>query len=415
VSGHTTPIDRRSVLCLTYPAFGHVLPVLPVIAELARREHQVTVTAGDRFVERLRGAGADPVVYRTALTDDPPPESVTADEMARRTLHHVEETLAVADVVEEAAAAHGTPDVVVHDTTLWAPARVLAHRWGAGLVQVVPTLASNEHFSITERLGRIAPPVDPAHPAIVRVGERLGEFALAHGVAEADVPGVLGGEGGTTLVTVPRAFQVCGETFGDDHVFVGPCADPAVPDEAPEWAPSGTGPVALISLGTTVNDRPELFLRIARAFAGTDWQVVMTVGGRVDPDALGPLPANVEVHRWLPHAAVLRHAEVFVCQGGMGSVQESLQLGVPMVVVAHHHEQQANSERIAELGLGVPLDHATLTAESVRAAVDRIVTDPGFASRVAAMGAEIRAAGGAPAAADAIEAASGVTSSAGVP
>jgi MGT family glycosyltransferase len=389
-----------SVLCLTYPAYGHALPVLPIVAELARRGHRVTVTTGDGFTDRFAAAGADPVAYRTPLTDDPPPERATADELARRTLDHVAETIAVAGVVREAARGR-RPDVVVHDTTLWAPARVLAHHWGAGLVQVVPTFASNEHFSLTERLGRIAPPVDPAHPAIARAGAELQRFATGHGVPVDRVPAVLGGAGGTTVVTIPRSFQVRADTFGDDHVFVGPCADPD--DGAGAWSPPGPGPVALLSLGTTVNDRPELFTRIARAFAGTPWRAVLTVGGRVDPAALGPLPDNVEVHRWLPHAAVLRHAAVFVCQGGMGSVQESLQHGVPMVVVAHHHEQQANAERIAELGLGVPLDRATLTADAVLAAVERVVGDPEHARRAAALAAEGRAAGGAPRAADTVE------------
>jgi MGT family glycosyltransferase len=214
---------------------------------------------------------------------------------------------------------------------------------------------------------------------------------------------VISGHGHLHLVTVARSFQCFGQTFGDDHVFVGPCLDPPGEGDRAGWRPGpGGGPVALISLGTTVNERPELFRRCAEAFGGTDWQVVMTVGGRLDPASLGPLPRNVEVQRWLPHAEVLRHARVFVCQGGMGSVQESLAHAVPMVVVAQHHEQRANAERIAELGLGHQLATESLTAEMVRDAVLRVATDPEIARRTRAMHDDIQAAGGAARAARAI-------------
>lgn len=384
---------RPHVLAVLYPAFGHVLPMLPILAELVRRGCRVTATTGPAFADRVRATGAEAVTYTTSLTDAAPPESITADELAWRTLRYLEEMLAAAPVIESC----GRPDAVLYDTTLWAPPRVMAEAWGCPAVQVVPTFASSEEFSVAERLGRIAPPLDPAHPALTRFGELLYEYALAHDVPVEHIGGVLSGQRHLNLVTIPRAFQYFGETFGDDHVFVGPCLEQPVEDRHDVgWHPApGGGPVALISLGTTVNEQPELFRRCAEAFAGTDWQVVMTVGGRLDPASLGPLPGNVDVRRWLPHAEVLRHAGVFVCQGGMGSVQESLAYAVPMVVVPRHHEQEANAERIAQLGLGHHLAARSLTAELVRDAVLQVAGDPEIARRTRAMHDEIRAAGGA--------------------
>jgi len=392
------PEPGPHVLAVLYPAFGHVLPMLPILAELVRRGCRVTATTGAKFADRVRATGAEAVTYTTALSDSAPPDSLTSDELARATLRYLEEMLAVSPVIESCS----RPDALLYDTTVWAPPRVLAIRWECPALQVVPTFASNEYFSVAERLGRVAPPMDPGHPALARFGQLLAEYGGEHKVPMERAGEVMSGRGQTTIVTIPRAFQFFAETFGDDHVFVGPCLDRSDASTA-GWRPvPGGGPVALISLGTTVNEQPDLFRRCAEAFGGTDWQVVMTVGGRLDPATLGPLPRNVEVHQWLPHAEVLRHASVFVCQGGMGSVQESLYYAVPMVVVPHHHEQQANAERIAELSLGDVLARESLTPDLVRDAVARVAGDGDIAVRTRAMRDHIHAAGGASRAAEAI-------------
>ena len=115
------------------------------------------------------------------------------------------------------------PDAVVFDTTLWAPSRVLAARWDRPAVQIIPTFASNEHFSVAEKLAELSTPIDPAHPALVAVrrAARRARGRRRHPAAEAGA--VYSGEGELNVVTIPREFQVHGETFGDDHVFVGPC------------------------------------------------------------------------------------------------------------------------------------------------------------------------------------------------
>jgi MGT family glycosyltransferase len=287
------------------------------------------------------------------------------------------------------------PDAVVFDTTLWAPSRVLAAKWRRPAIQVIPTMASNEHFSVAEKLAELSTPLDPGHPALVRYGERLVEHAAAYGVA----PEAFGGTGELNIVTIPREFQVFGETFGDDHLFVGPCLG----EESGQWTPPADGrPVALVSLGTTVNEQPGFFRHCVRAFAGSGWRVVLSLGDRVRPADLGTLPPDIEAHAWIPHGAVLRHAAVFVCQGGMGSVQEALHHGVPMVVIPHHPEQRANADRIAELGLGRTLHRHTVSADHVRAAVTAVDADTALRARVLGMRDHLRASGGAARAAGAI-------------
>ena len=119
---------------------------------------------------------------------------------------------------------------------------------------------------------------------------------------------------------------------------------------------------------------------------------------------LGAIPANVDVRAWFPQPAVLRHAAAFVSHAGMGSTMEALYYGVPLVCVPQMVEQEVNAARVAELGLGVRLDPEGLTADDLRAAVDAVTGDDAMRAALDRMREAVHKAGGAVAAADAIEA-----------
>jgi UDP:flavonoid glycosyltransferase YjiC (YdhE family) len=74
-----------------------------------------------------------------------------------------------------------------------------------------------------------------------------------------------------------------------------------------------------------------------------------------------------------------------------------------MVVVPNTVEQSINAARIEQLQCGVYLDHAQLTVETLRAAVDRVLTDPAASSGLGRLRESFEEAGGAPLAADVIQ------------
>ncbi|MGW4526682.1 macrolide family glycosyltransferase [Amycolatopsis sp. NPDC004378] len=386
---------------LPYPAYGHMTPVLPVVAELVRRGHRVTCFTSGEFAERVVATGAHAVPYGCDLSTAQP-DITDADEAARAPLHLLEDTMGVLPAVERAFE-RSTPDLLVYDTTLWAPGRLLARKGKLPAVQLSATVASNEHFSLTQENQTYGEAVDPAHPAIAKFVTRLGEYLADHGLGALTLEEFFTGGDEFTVVFVPRAFQPAGETFDDRFAFVGPSV--GAPSEAARWQPPGDGrPVVLITLGTTVNDRPEFFRTCAEAFADQPWQVVLTLGNRVDPAALGPLPSTVEAHRWVSHADVLPHCSVFLCQGGMGSLMESLYFGVPAIVVPHHPEQHINARQVRRIGLGAVLDKDTATPERIRDTVLAVAGDDAVRRRVRVMQREVHAAGGAARAAAEIEA-----------
>jgi MGT family glycosyltransferase len=199
----------------------------------------------------------------------------------------------------------------------------------------------------------------------------------------------------TSLVFIPREFQMSGETFDERFHFIGPSLSSR--QTAEEWSPRSQAPVLLISLGTVFNDRPEFYRTCIEAFGDSDWQVVMAVGA-LDQESLGPIPANVEVHAHVPQVAVLRHTEVFLSHAGMNSTMESLHHGVPFVAVPQIPEQRAIARRAEELQVG-----RTLTEPTVQALRDAVQDVRSYRPRAAALSEIVRGAGGASKGADVLE------------
>ncbi|MEU6112432.1 macrolide family glycosyltransferase [Streptomyces albidoflavus] len=393
---------KRHIAFFNVPGLGHLTPTLPVVEELVRRGHRVSYPVARQYAGLVAGAGARALPYTSPLPDEAPAPVVDGEVLAGVPLKYLREGMLALECGERALAAD-RPDLIVYDTTMFAAGRVLARKWGLPAVRTFPTLAANEHFSLDRLVPEELVPVDPRHPALAEFFTTLVGLFARHGMAQVDVGRFLAETEETNIVFLPREIQIKGETFDDRFVFTGPC----IGDRSfeTEWkVPDDGNPLVLISLGTSVHTGPAFFRGCARAFAGAPWNVVMTLGGRVDPASMGPLPPNVTAHPWVPHPAVLRHAAAFVTQGGMGSAMEALYCGTPMVVVPSTPEQEVNARRLAELGVARRHAPAAATGEALREAVLALAADPATAARVRRMSDVVRGAGGATRAADAVEA-----------
>ncbi|GAB3456873.1 glycosyltransferase [Streptomonospora sediminis] len=387
--------SRHVVLC-TLPGYGHVTPLLDIVAELRARGHRVTVATGAEFTARLAAAGAATVAYGPTDSGD------SGSHATARAVSGFTGFLTALAPVRELLATD-PPDLLGFDSTMWVAGRVLAAAHSCPVVQLSPCFVSNEHFSLAARVAERVRGTgeDACQDASEDTGGPGGDggagalrSALAAAGLRGDPADLLSDAGDHKLVFMPKEFQYRGDTFDQRHTFVGPCLGPV--RTRGDWAPPGNGdPVLLISLGTSLfNDQPDFFRSCAAAFADLPWNVVMTLGNGTDPAQLGPLPANVRAHRWLPHPLVLAAARASVCPAGMGSIMESLACDTPLVVVPQHGEQAVNADRVAELGLGTRLGRGEIRAEAVRDSVLKVAADPDIADRVHGMSRSCHRAGG---------------------
>ena len=107
-----------------------------------------------------------------------------------------------------------------------------------------------------------------------------------------------------------------------------------------------------VSFGSEIRS-PELFRSTAHALADIPKRVLMTIGRHVDPDALGPLPANVRVERWVDQGEVMPHAAAMVGHGGSGGTLAALAAGVPIAFLPQFVDGPANAARVEALGAGI--------------------------------------------------------------
>ncbi|PPK71306.1 glycosyltransferase [Actinokineospora auranticolor] len=364
------------VLFLPLPAYGHVMPTLAVVAELVARGHRVTFATTAEFAPAVVAAGAEPLLYESELAGKAQPERFTTDYVSREPLRCITENIVTTRLFDKSLPE--PPDVYVYDVSTFPAGRALAQKHGARAIQLFPVFASNERFVFGHlQAAELDEPISAEHPAIVDFLAKVAEFIDEHGLG-VSVERFLTPCDATNLVFMPREFQINAADFDARHTFVGPCLNPS---SDVSWEPPADGrPVVLISLGTTFNRNPEFFRRCAEAFADLPWHVVLTLGSRVAVAELGELPSNVEAHRWLPHAAVLPHASVFVCHAGMGTMMEALAFGVPLVLVPPDvTEHRINARRAAELGLGRSVD---ASAPGVRDAVLAVAADSAIREHV---------------------------------
>lgn len=389
---------------VSIPAYGHVNPTLPLVAELVGRGHRVTYFTSADFGPQIRNAGADFYAaggnWMASMPALAPGQRAQAHLMLP-IMNRVFEDIRCSFPALVDRLRQDRPDAVCFDA-MTLSGSMAAEKIGAPAIALMPTYASNEHFSLRSLMPGPPPEgADAMAKVALAMSRLLAEFAAEQGVR---TPRMFDGPPAPfNIVFLPREFQPMGDTFDDRFRFVGPSVGGRDSDD--EWIRAGAGPLLFISLGTTpLNRRPDFFRMCLDVFGGSDWDVAMAVGDQTNLADLGAIAPNVQVRAFFPQLQVLRQTAVFITHAGMNSTMEALYFAVPLVAVPQQPEQVATARRLEELGLGRHLAAEDVGPEALRAAASALHTDAQVRRNVAAMSEIVRSAGGAVAAADAIEA-----------
>jgi MGT family glycosyltransferase len=130
---------------------------------------------------------------------------------------------------------------------------------------------------------------------------------------------------------------------------------------------------------------------------------LVTVGPALDP-AQFEAPSNVRLEAFVPHSAVLPHAKAMVTQCGLGTLMKALAHGVPLVCIPLVGDQPDNAARVVAQGAGIRLGRDS-TPEHIRAAIERVLRQPGFGASARRMAGILAKENGAQTAAEEIESA----------
>ncbi|MEM8961820.1 MAG: nucleotide disphospho-sugar-binding domain-containing protein [Acidobacteriota bacterium] len=146
-------------------------------------------------------------------------------------------------------------------------------------------------------------------------------------------------------------------------------------------------PLIYASLGTFWSADIAFLRRVIDVFAHrSDWDLVLGLGGTLEPGALEPIPENALVLRWAPQLEVLARADAAITHGGVASINECLRLAVPMVVYSTGFvEQPGNAARVAHAGVGIAADKDRDNTADLERNLSRILTEPTIRERIEAM------------------------------
>lgn len=399
------------MLAYTSPARGHLYPIVPILLELRRRGHEVTVRTLASQVELIRGIDipAGPISPDIELIELDDYKSRSRAGKGRRAMatFAARAKHEVSDL--QAAIADERPDGLLIDCMTWGAAS-MAQATGLPWAQFAPyplVLPSRD-----------VPPfglgLKPAHGPLGNLRDRLlgplAKMALDLSAldrinairARIDVPGLTAMS--DIFALAPLVLHLTSEPFEYARtdwpasvLMVGPCAwDP--PADPPAWLEQLKRPLVLVSTSSERQNDRRLVTTALRAFAGENVELVATLPAE-DLDGI-QAPANAHVERFVPHAPLLSRAACAVTHGGAGITQKALAAGVPVCVVPFGRDQYEVARRVEVSGCGTRLSAARLSPGRLRAKVYEAIAMRAAAERIAE---RFAAAGGAVAAADALE------------
>ena len=346
-------------LFVTWDGGGNVPPALALGRALRARGHGVRVLAHPTLREAVEAAGLEMREFATVR-----PFSAIDDNSLARLIATFTDARFGDDVVSEASRA--TTDVVVVDCMLLPALRASAR---AGL----PTVSLEHLFDGYLRRGWARGPVGLA--------ARLKRIAPEKQWAAAS----------TTLVASLASLDP-GYAAGDagNRVWTGPFVDATTPKD---W--SQQQPRVLVSLSTfAYPGMADAMQRLLDAVGGLDVPATITTGPVLDP-ADFRVPANAEVHCYLPHDRLMPEVSVLVGHGGHATTMRALAHDLPVLVVPMHPmlDQPMVGRQVQAAGAGRLL-RKKASVDQLRDAIAELVADGPHRAAAARLGAEIRASGG---------------------
>jgi UDP:flavonoid glycosyltransferase YjiC (YdhE family) len=329
---------------VTFDAGGNFPPVLALGREFSRRGHQVTVLGHEQQRAKVEAAGLGFVAYTHSLWSSARHKSTVSGLQEYLTL------FTSPALVEDAVAAAGSADLVVVDCMLLSVLSALND-------QPQPTVALfHAFYRYLDGPWRQGP---------------IGIVARFRGLG----PRRIWRATDVALVVSDKALDPSGRrhTTPDNVVWSGPAEPAATP------CVTHTPPRVLASLSTTYfPGQQQTMQNILDAAAALPIHLIATTGPAIDPAHLR-VPANAELHQFIPHAGVLPQCNALIGHGGHSTTFQALAHGLPMIILPMHPllDQPMVGRAVADAGAGLVLSKKASAAQ-IATALRTILDEPRY-------------------------------------
>jgi MGT family glycosyltransferase len=146
-----------------------------------------------------------------------------------------------------------------------------------------------------------------------------------------------------------------------------------------------------VTLGTVFNEALHLFSAILEGLREVDCNIIVTIGKSGDPAALGSLPPNVLIERYIPQSLLLPCCDLVISHGGSGTMLGAVNAGLPQLAIPQAADQFSNAAAIVRAGIGLSLEPPAFSSEAVRRGTSQLLNERGFVDRSRQVATEINA------------------------
>lgn len=385
------------IIFLGFPAHGHTSPTIGLVKELVNAGHEIVYYSVPDYKDMILHAGAEFRDYNVGLTS----AGLSSNMNPFHNLNLIyNEGMKIFDnlLVEFEQL---KPDLIIHDSVSF---------WGKCLAATlkIPAISSLTMFAMTPEL---------LHADVSKWGyykfmfdmrvskhgrrfpgtiDRFTELQKRCGLPAAgyfDPIEFYTSKENLNLVYVTEEWQPQREAFDESFCYIGPSITSRGNEEDFTLPDKENKPLIYISLGTMLNKDLKFYKMCFKALGNMDVKVILSLGKGFDPHQLKRVPKNFSLYSYVPQFKVLEQTDLFISQGGMNSVNESLYFSVPMIISPVTNEQKLNGKRTAEAGAGIMINK--LTAPLLKEAVETILDDPHYKKNSDKIAQNFKTAGGA--------------------
>ncbi|XP_063707080.1 UDP-glycosyltransferase UGT5-like isoform X2 [Culicoides brevitarsis] len=164
-----------------------------------------------------------------------------------------------------------------------------------------------------------------------------------------------------------------------------------LPENLQNYLDRSKNGVIYLSFGSNVKSselKPEIKNTIIKVLRDLPYDILWKFETPSMPDK----PSNVRIEKWLPQQDILAHKNIklFIMQGGLQSMEETIDRGIPVVVIPFFGDQAANAEKIEDLGIGKKLNLEDLSYNSLKSCISEVIENPKYKQTVKQLGDRIR-------------------------
>lgn len=151
-------------------------------------------------------------------------------------------------------------------------------------------------------------------------------------------------------------------------------ADEALGKNLQQFFDDSTEDIIYFSLGSNLQSK-DLTSEQRMIFMDVFRKLPFKVLWKFEDENLPGKPENVQIQKWIPQRAVLKHQKVrlFISHCGHISETEAVYFGVPLICIPFFGDQPTNAAIISKNGMGITIDFREISKDKLEQALNEVL------------------------------------------